>query len=265
MRKSTLAALCFLIGLLGISLGTSYFFETAINMIDPTKTGLPTAPTLQHFFGTDEMGRDVFLRCIVGAKISLFVGIISVVLSTSVGTFIGLMSGFFGKVLDYILMRVTEIFMAIPTLFLILSIQAILGPSLWHVITVIGLTSWMGTARLVRAEVLSLKERPFIIAAQARGFSKWRVLLKHLFPHTLNPIIVSSILGMGGAILLESVLSFLGLGIQPPYASWGSMLENSLSWMQTAPWLAIAPGLFITITVLAINTIGDEIRRRVNH
>jgi peptide/nickel transport system permease protein len=264
MKKTSWAALLFLLGLFLVSLGVSFFFEDAINTFDPAFSGVPLAPSAQHLFGTDEMGRDILLRCLVGAKISLFVGFIAVALSTCVGTFIGLISGFFGKTLDYILMRITEIFMAIPTLFLILSIQAILGPSLWHVIIVIGLTSWMGSARLVRAEVLSLKDRPFITAAHARGLPTLKVLLKHLFPHTLSPIIVSSILGMGGAILLESVLSFLGLGIQPPFASWGSMLENSLSWMQAAPWLAIAPGVFITATVLSINALGDEIRTRIS-
>jgi peptide/nickel transport system permease protein len=150
--------------------------------------------------------------------------------------------------------------MAIPTLFLILTIQVMLSPSMMTVMAVIGLTSWMGVARLVRAEVLSLKERLFIKAAHARGFSSSRILFRHILPHTAPTIIVSAMIGMGHAILTESVLSFLGMGVQPPYASWGNMLQNSLSYMTDAPWMTMVPGVFITVTVLALNFLGDGLR-----
>jgi peptide/nickel transport system permease protein len=154
--------------------------------------------------------------------------------------------------------------MGVPTLFLILIVQVILKPSIVNVMIVIGLTGWMGVARLVRAEVLSVKERPFVYAAKARGISKLRLVFFYILPHCINPIIVSGLLGMGGAILLESVLSFLGLGVQPPHASWGNMLDNSLSFMTTSPWMALFPGLMITLTVLSIQYLGDALRTRFN-
>ncbi len=231
-----------------------------VTQFDPNFTGLPTGPSLQHWLGTDEMGRDLLLRCIAGAKISLGIGILTVALSLSIGATVGLLAGFFGW-LDALLMRFTDVMLCIPGLFLILTLQALLGPSLWHVILVLGVTGWMGIARLVRATVLSIKERPFILAARARGLPPYRILWRHIFPHTFSPLIVCGILGMANAILSESALSFLGLGVQPPQASWGNLLENSLSTMQTAPWLAIAPGLWITGTVLTLHWIGDQLQK----
>jgi len=162
------------------------------------------------------------------------------------------------------MMRFVDMMMAIPTIFLILAIQIILTPSITNIMIVIGLTSWMGVARLVRSEVLSVKERVFITAARARGLGWRRLLFKHIFPHTLNPIIVAAMLGMGAAILTESVLSYLGLGVQPPHASWGNMLENSLAFMEDAPWMALIPGIMITLTVLALNFLGDGLRAKLN-
>lgn len=245
------------------SWGVDLTMGDVLNQFDPNMAGSSVGPSMAHWMGTDEMGRDLLLRCLAGAKISIGVGLLSVVISVSIGTVVGLLSGFFRRFLDPILMRFTELMMGIPSLFLMLSLQAILGPSFWHVVWVMGITSWMGVARLVRAEVLSVKERPFVLAARARGLSEIRLLFIHIFPHTLTPILVCSILGMGNAIMSESVLSFLGLGVQPPQASWGNLLENSLSMMQSAPWLAIAPGLCITGTVLLIHWIGDQLREHV--
>jgi peptide/nickel transport system permease protein len=161
-------------------------------------------------------------------------------------------------------MRIVDFAMAIPVLFLILIIQVQLSPSIWNVMIVIGATSWMGVTRLVRAEVLSIKERPFVLAAKARGIAPKKLMLSHILPLSITPIIVSAMLGIGGAILTESVLSFLGMGVQPPHASWGNMLKGSLEFMTDAPWLAIIPGCFITITVLALNFIGDGLRLYFN-
>ncbi|MFC1771366.1 ABC transporter permease [Candidatus Margulisiibacteriota bacterium] len=230
------------------------------NYFDTTLANEPEPPNIRHIFGTDDLGRDLFIRCIHGARISLSVGFISVGISIFIGIIIGLVSGYVSGFLDEIIMRIIELFMAIPKIFLLLIIQVLLKPSIFNVMVVIGLTSWMGVSRLVRSEVLSIKERDFIVAAKARGCNHWRILFKHILPHILNPVIVAAMLGIGNAILIESVLSFLGLGVQPPHASWGNMLENSLLYMSQAPWMTIIPGTLITLTVLAINFLGDGLR-----
>jgi peptide/nickel transport system permease protein len=234
------------------------------NGFDPNCIGEPAAPSIRHIFGTDDLGRDILLRLIYGARVSLTVGLVSVGIMIFVGIFVGTIAGYLGGWVDELIMRFVDVFMAIPTIFLILTIQILLKPSIYNVMFVIGLTSWTGVSRLVRAEILSIKERPFITAAYARGISHLRVLIKHILPHALNPIIVASMLGMGTAILTESVLSYLGLGIQPPHASWGNMLENSLSFMIDAPWMAIAPGVLISLTVLSLNFLGDFLRSGLN-
>ena len=185
------------------------------------------------------------------------VGFVAVSTSISLGVFVVVMSGFIGGFFDEVMMRITDMLMALPNLFLILIIQVMFEPNIINVMVVIGVTSWMGMARIVRAEVLSVKERVFVTALRARGIAEKKVLFKHILPHTLNPVIVGAMLGMGGAILVESVLSFLGLGVQPPHASWGNMLENSLGFLREAPWMALIPGVLITLTVLSLNFLGD--------
>ena len=234
------------------------------NNFNPHALGEPLAPGLQHILGTDDLGRDLLLRAIYGARISLLVGFVSVGIALAIGICIGVFSGFVGGLTDEVIMRVVDLIMALPTIFLILIIQSIVKPNIMNVIIVIGCTSWMGVARLVRAEVLSIKTRTFITALRARGITESKILIKHVMPHTLTPIIVAGVLGIGGAILTESVLSFLGLGVQPPVASWGNMLENSMNYMFDAPWLAVVPGLFITITVLSLNFLGDDLRKKFN-
>lgn len=234
------------------------------NQFDPNVIGSPQPPTLRHPFGTDDFGRGQWIRAVYGARVSLMVSVMSVGISLIVGLFVGVCAGFFGGRIDAILMRFVDLMMAIPTLFLILTIQVMLKPSLMNVMVVIGLTSWMGMSRLVRAEVFRVKNLPYVLAAKARGLGMGSIIVKHILPNTLNPIIVAAMLGMGGAILVESVLSFLGLGVQPPHASWGNMLEASLSYMHDAPWMTLIPGLLITLTVLALNYLGDYLRHTLN-
>ncbi len=266
MKISVLGRLSigFFIALFLLSFGLLLFPSLDPTAFDPFYIGNPEAPSWAHWFGTDDFGRDILLRCLSGARISLLVGIVSVLISVFLGVWVGLVSGFYGGWVDAVLMRFVDIMLGIPSLFLILTIQVMLSPSIINVIVVIGLTSWMGVARMVRSEVLSMRERVFITAAFARGFSNSKVLFKHILPHTLLPVIVAAMLGMGSAILAESVLSFLGLGVQPPHASWGNMLENSLSFMRDAPWMTVCPGLLITASVLGLNFIGDDMRAYLN-
>ena len=233
------------------------------NQFNPDVSPEAMPPSLDHPFGTDDLGRDVLLRAIFGARISLAVGFVSVGIALIVGAALGFLTGYFGGRFDNVMMRIVDVMMSIPTIFLILILQSSFKPSILNVMLVIGFTSWMGITRLVRAEVMSLKERPFILAVKARGFGSLTIL-RHIIPHTINPILVTATLGIGNAIMSESVLSFLGMGVQPPNASWGNMLENSLSFMFDAPWMAIIPGLLITLTVLALNYIGDTLRSRLN-
>ncbi len=250
-----------LLGVIGFcSVGLDLFFRDAATQFNPDLITSAMGPSWSHWFGTDDLGRDVWLRCLSGAKISLGVGVCTMGITVVLGSIVGVMSGFLPSWVDMILMRFTELMMGIPSLFLILALQAILGPSIWHVVLVIGLTSWMGVARVVRAEVLSIKSRTYITAARARGFSTGRLMWRHVLPNAISPIIVMGIMGMGGAILMESALSFLGMGVQPPQASWGNLLENSLSTIQTAPWLAIAPGIWIGLTVWILHWTADQLR-----
>lgn len=252
----------FLGGLVVLAFGVPLLGIWDASSFDPNLSLIPRGPSLRHLLGTDELGRDVLLRAIYGARVSLMVGIVSAGISVLFGTLYGLVSGYLGGWVDEVLMRVLDVMMAIPSIFLILSIQVILEPSIFNVIVVIGLTSWMGVARLVRAEVLSIKERMFVSAARARAIPEWRIMGLYVLPHALGPVIVAGTLGVGSAILTESVLSFLGLGVQPPFASWGNMLENSLGYIVDAPWLALVPGVLITCSVLAINFLGDGLRER---
>ncbi|AJE03755.1 oligopeptide ABC transporter permease [Geobacter pickeringii] len=217
-------------------------------------------PSAAHWFGTDELGRDVFTRVIYGARISLKVGFVSVGIAVAIGTVLGLVSGFYGGVVDTVIMRFVDIMLCFPTFFLILAVIAFLEPSIWYIMAIIGLTGWMGVARLVRAEVLSLRERDFVVAARALGASDLRIIFRHILPNAASPVLVSATLGVAGAILTESALSFLGIGVQPPTPSWGNILTAGKDYVEFAWWLSLFPGVAILVTVLAYNLLGEGIR-----
>ncbi|WP_346666426.1 ABC transporter permease [uncultured Mailhella sp.] len=217
-------------------------------------------PSAEHLLGTDELGRDVFSRLLYGARVSLWVGFVAVGISTAIGIALGLASGYFGGWTDELIMRGVDVMLCFPSFFLILAVIAFLEPSLTNIMVVIGLTSWMGVARLVRAETLSLRERDFIAASKLAGAPTSRLLFVHILPNALAPVLVSATLGVAGAILVESSLSFLGLGVQPPDASWGNMLMDGKNTLEIAPWLSLYPGLAILITVLGYNLLGESLR-----
>lgn len=219
-------------------------------------------PSWNHPLGTDLTGRDVLSRVIYGGRISLSVGVFAVAIYVAIGSGLGAVAGFFGGLIDAVIMRVTDTMMSLPTLLIIIVFVSIAGPSLTSVIAVIGLLGWPGTCRLVRAQVLTLREQEFITAARVIGCNDARIILRHLLPNVVSLLIVVATFGMATAILLEASLSFLGLGVRPPTASWGGMLHDAQSptVLSDLPWLWIAPGFMIGITVLAINFMGDGLR-----
>lgn len=218
------------------------------------------APSSQFPLGTDRLGRDVLSRLLYGGRVSLWVGFVAVGISISVGASLGLIAGYFRGWTDELIMRLVDVMLCFPSFFLILAVIAFLEPNLINIMIVIGLTSWMGCARLVRADTLSLREREYVAAARLAGCSSARVLLLHILPNAMAPVLITATLGVAGAILTESGLSFLGLGVQPPTPSWGNMLMDGKAAIETAPWLSIYPGLAILITVLGYNLLGESLR-----
>ncbi|MBC7897028.1 MAG: ABC transporter permease [Cytophagaceae bacterium] len=216
-------------------------------------------PSALHWFGTDDLGRDVFTRVLHGARVSLAIGLLAAALSVALGTAIGLVAGFIGGAVDTGLMRLTDAMLAVPRLPLLMILTAILQPSIPLLIILVSVVGWMETSRVVRSEALSLGRRGFIEAAQALGLSRTRVLVRHMLPNVLPTVIVSATLAVGRSILLESALSFFGVGVQPPAASWGNMLYQAQSTMTSEPWLALFPGLAIFLTTLAVNAAGERL------
>ncbi len=283
MSKFTWAAVLILAALAVIAVAAPW-----IAPYDPMAVSLPEAllpPSPLHWLGTDQLGRDVLSRLMWGSRISLTIGLTAVGVAVLVGVAVGLVAGFAGGWSDAVLMRLVDTLLSIPTIFLLLAVIAmdpaeritalttvpVLGPLVRGLISwadvrivmlmvIIGLMSWMGVARLVRAEVLSLKEREFVLAARVAGASPWRVMTKHLLPNAMAPVLVSATLGVGGAILTESVLSYLGLGVQPPTPSWGNILNEGRVALGVAWWLTLSPGLCIVATVLAFNLVGEGLR-----
>ena len=217
-------------------------------------------PSSEHWLGTDENGRDIFSRLVYGSRVSLAVGLAAMVVSIVLGTLIGLFAGFSGKLVDAILMRITDGMLSIPLFFFMITALAVLGSDLPKIIMIIGLASWMTVARIVRGEVLRSKELMFVEAARSLGASSSRIVFRHILPLSFPSIIVAATLGVAYAILLESSLSYLGLGVQPPSASWGNMLSNARGYMWTDPWLTVYPGALIFLTVLLYNWLGDGLR-----
>lgn len=249
--------------LLAVVLGAAVL-APLITPTDPNEIHLHerlSPPSWKHPLGTDQLGRDLLSRILHGARISMAVGIFAVTLSVILGVAVGTMAGYQGGWVDALLMRGVDILYSFPTIFLILSAVAFLGPSLINIVVIIGLTSWMGLSRLVRAEVLSLKEREFILAARGIGASPSRIILRHLIPNALHPVVVNAALGIGSAILIESALSFLGIGVQLPTPTWGNILSEGKATLGFAWWLSVFPGISIFWVILGCNLLGEGLRR----
>lgn len=222
--------------------------------------GFPQPPSAEHWLGTDDFNRDLLSRALFGMQISLSVGLLAMAISLVVGMMVGAVAGYAGGLIDNVLMRLVDIFLSVPSFVLFLALSAALQTSIWTIVFIIGMFSWMDVARLVRAEFLSLKARDYILAARALGATPWRLVFHHLLPNAAAPLIVAATLAVPSAILSESALSFIGLGVPPPDASLGSMLQDAKAWLTTAWWMWLVPGFLISMIVLAFNFVGDGLR-----
>ncbi len=232
--------------------------------MDPNATNLEAKllpPSAKHWLGTDNLGRDVLSRMVAGSTISLTVGFVAMAVSLGIGIVIGAVSGYFGGWIDNLLMRVVDALLCFPSFFLILTAIAILGPNIWIIIAVIGLVSWTGTARLVRAEFLTLRESEYVRAARSMGQTGWNIIFRHIMPNAAAPIFVTAIVSIPDAILVESGLSFLSFGVPPPQATWGNIIADGKTYILDAWWLIVFPGLAIFTASLAFYIIGDALRR----
>nr|MBU1328107.1 ABC transporter permease [Candidatus Omnitrophota bacterium] len=261
MNKLTIFGICIVGFFIIIAIFAPIFAPYNPGQIDIEN--ILTAPTSSHIFGTDSLGRDLFSRMVYGTRISLMVGFIAVGIASLIGIALGAIAGYYGNWVDGIIMRFIDIMLCFPTFFLILAVIALLEPSIINIMMIIGATSWMGMARLMRAEILSLKERDFIYAERAIGASDFRIITRHLIPNAMAPVLVSITLGIAGAILVESSLSFLGIGVQPPTPSWGNILSEGKAVMGAGWWMMLFPGMAIFITVLGYNLLGEGIRERL--
>lgn len=255
------------------SFGGAFFLSESYANFTDTSLRL-NSPSLEHLFGTDTVGRDLFARTIYGGQISLLIGLTAVIIEMLFGIVIGAVAGYYGGIIDSILMRITEAVLNIPEIFLLLVMAKFFGGKIGNIelfgrtysgsviviVVIIGLTSWMYLARIVRAEFLSIKENEFILAARATGTPNSQIIFRHILPNSMAPIVVSATLGVANAILAEAYISFLGLGVQPPTATWGNMLDGANNYLESAPWMWFFPGLLILLTVLSINFLGDGLR-----
>jgi peptide/nickel transport system permease protein len=218
----------------------------------------------RYLLGTDDLGRDVFARMLQGSFVSLSIGFVAVSIELAIGVLLGGLAGFYGGRVDALIMRFTDVMLCFPTFFLILTVVALLPPSIWNVMIVIGVTSWMGTCRFVRAELMALREQDFVRAARALGLSDARIIFRHMVPNAIAPVLVSATIAVATAILTESALSYLGFGVQPPNASWGNILADGRTFLFDAPWLFVVPGVAILVVVLAFNLVGEGLRDALN-
>lgn len=263
-RPIALASLVLLLLMLMLAIGAPVF-----GRYDPTAsilTAFEQPPSSAHWLGTDSAGRDVWSRLIWGARNSLFIGLCAVSIAMAIGTLVGAVSGFYRGILDGVLMRITDGFLAFPSIVLILMLASVLGPSIFNVVLVLGVFSWTGIARLVRGQYLSLREQDWVMAARSVGVTNTRLIARHLLPHVISQVFVAATFGAANAILAEAALSYLGLGVRPPTPSWGSMLSGaqSINVLQNVPWSWLAPGLTLTVVVLAINYVGETLRRALD-
>ena len=218
------------------------------------------APSLQHWMGTDSLGRDLFTRVLYGGRISILIGLLAAGVGTGLGTAFGAVAGYYGGRIDNLLMRITDVAYSIPVLPLLIVLSSYMQAAFWSMALIIGLLSWMATARVVRGDVLSIKQMAYVEAARGLGATNVRIIVRHVLPNAIGPILVGATLGVGNAIILESSLSFLGLGVQPPTPTWGNLLQEAQASMASEPWLAIFPGVAILLVVLAVNFIGDGLQ-----
>lgn len=259
LKENKLAMLCTVILLIVVVMS----LMAPLSPYDPDVqdvTAILQPPSSTHWFGTDELGRDYFTRALYGGRISLSVGFLSMLLSTVIGTLIGTVSGYMGGRVDNVLMRFTDIFMSVPSMMLMVVINSVFPPKVYSMVIILGLFEWCQIARITRAEAMSLKERDFVLAAKHLGSSHGRIMFKHIIPNMSSSIIVAGSLAVARAILTESALSFVGLGVQLPKASWGTMLQSAQMYMTDMPTLAVFPGLFIVLTVFSFNILGDALR-----
>ncbi|HUG15817.1 MAG TPA: oligopeptide ABC transporter permease [Thermomicrobiales bacterium] len=259
-HRLALIGLTILVLLAIVSIGAPLFTQHGPYSVDLRSARM--GPTSSHILGSDPAGRDVFSRLLYAGRVSLSVGIVAVAIYTVIGVVLGAVAGFYGGWVDSTIMRLADIVLAFPSLLIIITVVSVLGPSLFNIMLVIGLLGWPPITRLLRGEFLSLREREFIVAARATGARNNRLMFRHLLPNAIAPIIVAATFGVANAILLEAGLSFLGLGVQPPTPSWGSMLTGaqSLTVLESMPWLWVPPGVMIAVAVLSINFIGDGLR-----
>ncbi len=261
-RKSSVISLFIIISLILLSFAGPIFLPYSPDEINVDAILLP--PSTLHWFGTDALGRDVFTRIVYGGRISLLVGFVAEGIAVIIGLILGSISGYYGGKVDSVIMRFADIMLCFPTFFLILSVITFLEPNIWNIMIVIGLTGWMQIARLVRGEFLTLREREFVLYEKVLGSSNFYIIFKHILPNALNPVIVSAAFGIAGAILTESALSFLGLGVQPPIPSWGNILTSGKDMMEAAWWLSVFPGLFIFVSILCYNLVGEGLKEALN-
>jgi ABC-type dipeptide/oligopeptide/nickel transport system permease subunit len=256
--KPALFGLAFIALLVILALGAQWIAPYAPERVNPRLRG--DGPTGTHWFGNDDIGRDILSRLVYGSRIALIVGLGATSIAVTIGVTVGAASGYFGGKVDFILSRLVDTLMAFPLLALLLTLSTVFGPSLRNVVIVIGCTVWASYARVVRAEVLSLRERDYVLAARAAGATDRRIIARHIVPNAIGPVIILASLAIGSIIILESALSFLGMGVARPTASWGTMLSDGRDFIRNYPHISIAPGLAIAFTVLAFNLVGDGLR-----